>query len=564
MSGVMSSFPPDYSPRGIQRDLMREIDEKLASGHKKIILSAPTGVGKSLIAAAVAKHCGRSFIVTASKHLQDQYSKDLDFLKPIKGKSNFPCLKLMKTQDVKSQSLATRQGLTCDKGRCVEQVTKDGKTVEETCEFKPKIKGVKDKEYGSLDSYCLYYMQKYEALAAQHSLWNYSAYFQIMKYNQSLFAEYLDRKIAVFDEAHKIEDQIIQFVGIDIYRGTVEECGIDIKSYDLSDIDLIISLAETIAESYARQLRDLEASANPDFERVARLEARFKRASQAGVEMRADKDNFVINRPETDSGGVFKSVSVKPVDISKYVKDFFQTDLQMFMSATIDRESFCENTGIRPDEVAVIDAPKSPFPVENRRVDFLDVRRLNSRSTDEDRLAVIKKIDEIMSEHRLQRGIILTSSIHWCHEINRNLSEQNRKRIRICHSKNADGRTQDEVLDEHAGVPDSVLLSSSLWEGVDLRDDLSRFQIIAKVPYPNLSEKRISEKMRVFPLWYDAQTLTRMLQGFGRSIRSEGDWARTYVLDSAARPVLNRAKSRIPMAYHDVLGWGRTAAAAQP
>lgn len=520
-------------------------------------------MGKSLIAGTVAKYCESSFIVTASKHLQDQYTRDMGFLKPVKGKSNFPCLKLMKNRMVRSSSRAKRLGLTCEKGQCVEKVSKNGKTAEEPCQFKPKIKDVEGGEHG-LDS-CLYYQQKYEALAAPHSLWNYSAYFQIMKYNRKLFADYLNRKVAIFDEAHRVEDQIIQFIGIDIHRGAVDECGISLEAYDLSDIDSIIALADSMAEFYARRLRDLESSKafaqNPDFELVSRLESRFNRASQARVEMLEGRENFVINRPETDYNGEFKSVSVKPIDISKYVREFFQADLQMFMSATIDRDSFCENTGIDPGQVAVIDTPRSPFPVEHRQVDFLDIRRLNSRSTEDDRLAVIKKIDDIMAEHRDQRGLILTSSIYWCHEIRKNLSGANQKRIRLCHSKNADGRTQDEVLDEHAGVPDSVLLSSSLWEGVDLKDDLSRFQIIAKVPYPNLSEKRVSEKMHLFPLWYDAQTLMKLLQGFGRSVRNGDDWAKTYVLDSAAHHVLNKARPRIPKAYYDTLGWdqaGRT------
>jgi Rad3-related DNA helicase len=97
-------------------------------------------------------------------------------------------------------------------------------------------------------------------------------------------------------------------------------------------------------------------------------------------------------------------------------------------------------------------------------------------------------------------------------------------------------------------------LSSSLWEGVDLKDDLSRFQIIAKVPYPNYKEKRTKAKMDKFPMWYTSKTLTKLLQGFGRSIRSENDWANTYVLDTAVNNVFFKAQQMIPKAYYDVLG----------
>ena len=74
------------------------IDEKIKSGYKKIVICAPTGSGKSPIAATLAKAFESSFIVTASKSLQDQYQNDFSFLKPIKGKSNFGCLKLMEKE----------------------------------------------------------------------------------------------------------------------------------------------------------------------------------------------------------------------------------------------------------------------------------------------------------------------------------------------------------------------------------------------------------------------------------------------------------------------------------
>ena len=56
-----------------------------------------------------------------------------------------------------------------------------------------------------------------------------------------------------------------------------------------------------------------------------------------------------------------------------------------------------------------------------------------------------------------ERGLILTSSIPRCQKILRYLSPKNTKRIRICHSMNKDGKTQDEVISEHATDPTGVL-----------------------------------------------------------------------------------------------------------
>ena len=554
---LIQSFPGQFTPRKIQEEIIGEIEARLNSGYKKIVLCAPTGVGKSLVGTAVCRHFGRSFTVTASKHLQDQYIRSVPILKPVKGKQNFACLQLMSAKKVEDPREAKRDGLTCEKGECVKKTTEDGKTIMETCALKPLIADVAKGNTGD-GQMCHYYMQKYEALTSPHSLWNYHAFFQTMKFNRKLFAEYLDRKVSVFDEAHKIEDQIIQFIGFDIFQAQLDECQIDPGRYDLDDIDSVVGMIDDMARSYAEKIKHAEESAppggDPDHDLIARLTARYERAAQARVDIHSDRGNFVVNEPARDLDGKITSISIKPVDVAGFASQFFETEYQMFMSATIDKSSFCENMGLKADGVAFVDTPRSPFPAESRAVEMLNVRRLNYRSSEADEVEVIRAIDRIMDGYPDQRGLILTSSIPRCHKIVRHLSPKNTRRVRMCHSMNRGDRTQDEVIAEHAADPSGVLLSSSLWEGVDLKDDLSRFQIVAKVPYPNYTEKRIRAKMKRFPLWYTSQTLTKMLQGFGRSVRGEGDWAKTYVLDAAVSNVLYQGRRMIPHAYHDVLG----------
>ncbi len=553
---LLEFFPKKFSPREIQKTILSEIESNLKSGYKKFILCAPTGVGKSIVGATVSSYFDSSFTITASKHLQDQYIKDIQFLKPVKGKQNFPCLKIMHFEKVNNDRRGMRWGLTCDKGQCKETIRKNGKEITEICKFKPTIKQVKENKQE--ENSCHYYLQKYEALVSKHSLWNYHAYFQIMKFNKKLFEDYLNRKVSIFDEAHKIEDQIIQFVGFDIFSGQIKECNLSTEKYNFTDLDSMVKLTDDIAYSYAQKIKEIkenrEYQKNPDYELISKLERKYERAAQGKIDILANKDNFVVNEPTKDNKGDFQAVSLKPIDVSEFSNSFFNTEFQMFMSATIDHKSFCENMGLEEADVAFIDTPNSPFPIENRSVEFLNVKRLSYNSTESDEIEVIHTIDRILNEHSQERGLILTSSISRSQKILRHLSPKNAKRVRICHSRNKDGKTQDEIIDEHSKDPIGVLLSSSLWEGVDLKDELSRFQIIAKAPYPNYTEKRIRAKMKKFPLWYNSQTLTKILQGFGRSIRSEEDWAKTYVLDSAVNNVFFMAQRMIPRAYYDVLG----------
>ena len=145
---LLEKFPEQFTPREIQKEIISEIEERLKSGFKKIILCAPTGVGKSLVGATISRYFDSSFTVTASKHLQDQYIKDIPFLKPVKGKQNFPCPKLMSSEKVENNVRAMRWGLTCDKGICQERINKNGKEVFEVCKFKPTIKQVEENIQG--------------------------------------------------------------------------------------------------------------------------------------------------------------------------------------------------------------------------------------------------------------------------------------------------------------------------------------------------------------------------------------------------------------------------------
>jgi hypothetical protein len=66
---------------------------------------------------------------------------------------------------------------------------------------------------------------------------------------------------------------------------------------------------------------------------------------------------------------------------------------------------------------------------------------------------------------------------------------------------------RDEVIAQHVNsTKPTVLTSPSLHTGLDLKDDLSRFQIITKVPYPDIGDRWINEKRKISGKWYTWQT----------------------------------------------------------
>lgn len=116
---------------------------------------------------------------------------------------------------------------------------------------------------------------------------------------------------------------------------------------------------------------------------------------------------------------------------------------------------------------------------------------------------------------------------------------------------------RDEVLAKHMASKDpTILLSPSMSEGVDLRQDASRFQIVCKVPYPYLGDKLVSKRMHKWTWWYPLQTAKTIVQSVGRSIRSVDDHAVTYILDSNWESFYNKNKSMFPPDFDSCLKRG--------
>ena len=223
----------------------------------------------------------------------------------------------------------------------------------------------------------------------------------------------------------------------------------------------------------------------------------------------------------------------------------------MFMSSTIlDKDAFCEDLGLDPAKAAFISLD-SEFDVDNRPILYMPTTKMSFGWDKPDRK---KETDQMLSKikslcndiHADESGIIHAGSFQIAKWLVSNL--EHKIPHQIMHHNPGEGKKRDDVLEEFQelnGVP-KLLISPSITEGLDLKDDKGRFAIFAKVPFPFLGDAWVKKRMDLSDSWYKRQALIAMIQGGGRVVRSIDDWGHVYILDSSFGYLLNNSKKIIP------------------
>jgi Rad3-related DNA helicase len=251
-------------------------------------------------------------------------------------------------------------------------------------------------------------------------------------------------------------------------------------------------------------------------------------------------EEYVFDYYETPDGN-YRQVEFRPVMIGSYARThlFNYGDRILMMSATVlDKRIFCDSVGLDPKEVEYITVP-STFPARNRQIVKKNVGRMGYKYITKTLPFMEIAIEEILERHIGYRGIIQTHSERIATYIKEHVFDP-----RLTFNK--DYSTPEEMLEVHRKKEGSFIVASGLREGLDLHGDLSKVQIFCKVPYPSLSDKRVSRRNEIDPDWYGYVTTLMLVQGMGRSVRSKTDKAVTYILDSGFAWFYKRNKQFIP------------------
>ena len=582
-------FPRGFQARDAQSSLLAKIEEAVESGYRHIIACAPTGIGKSHVAVAFARWHGTSSIITAQKVLQDQYMRDFGFLAVAKGKSNYPCIALCESADIVHSDGAVRdKSATCGHGACTWRY--DGEI--KHCRFKPQMddfyvdkdgrvldpvaaggrdapgaswaamgaggpaQGAEDGAGGASPAaaagggggdVCYYYKAKYKAMLASHSLYNYSAYLHFYRFGP----DEMRRKCLVADEAHEIEDILADYAACSVAADELAAAGAHVPGVPAGEggadigADALLDALKSLAKHHTRAMRETGRGNGAAYQMHAVMAERY---GTIRTELKRNPTNVAGAARRGDDGRTVLDACI--LDVSWLARRLFDSPRQLYMSATIHPDVFCPALGIDRRDCAYIEVDRSPFPAENRPVHWLDAVRLNNSSTAGDMEAAYEEAARLLALHPDEKGIVHTTSIRQCNELCRVVGGA-RETIQVY---GGGPMEREAALERHAASSGpTVLVSPGLWNGVDLKDDLSRFQIVLKAPYPSMADMRTARIAAANQLWYRYRAMARLVQGIGRSVRSEDDHAVTYVIDGGATALMRSLQRYVPGAYADTL-----------
>lgn len=512
-----------FDQRPQQKEMLDFINHN--AGVPYLMIDAPTGVGKSPVCVSVAQSHG-GIILTPQKLLQDQYSRDWDHIPVVKGANNYPC-----------NEMRTRTG-----------------GMVSTCGFGKRLCSAK--KHGG----CPYSIACSKMFQAGVGITNYAWLFSTLSVADIDLSRF---KWLIMDEGHNLERSLIDAAQVEITSSDCEALNVPFYLPDTfwDSEQLAVDMYKAI-RARVSQL-DAQITSRPESVTAAEISEHSRLEHLASKMMFMMDDAFDPDTDEEDlsiwvmsASDETRSLKAKVVWRPLYVDGIFDRVIKplnkriLVTSATLTDPHIMAGWLGWGDAYASLSLP-SPFDPRRRPIRYRGQIALNKGNINSAFPQVIDQIDRILDRAANYKGIIHCHSF----KLGSMIEDISRHRSRMIIQKPGD--SQSDVLAEHASSPrPTVLVSPSMTEGVDLADDLARFAIFPKVPYPYLGDPWVSQRKDSDPRWYDNVVAQTFLQGSGRIVRNINDFGITYILDGSFRSFYNRASSLFPKWWKESIDWG--------
>ncbi len=529
---IPAEFPaPSF--RGTQERALADIRDAFAGGNDVVLVRAPTGSGKSLLARAImgaadtagdvapSEATGAYYTTPQVSQIDDVEADDLlDDLAVIRGKSNYDCI------------LPGEHDTPVNRAPCARQQGFD-------CSVKHRCPYFSDRAIASGN--------RYAALTL--------AYF-MRTAGSEVFRK---RDVVVIDEAHGLAEWAEMYATIELSPERVpvwDEVGVPDVEADAGPeedaLDRTARFAASLRDVAKRAKDELTGRPELDREEVARRDRLGELISELGwfIEDYRDPESpttWVVDQ----SDGAGSAIAIKPLDPARYLRHTVWDRGNRFalLSATIlSKDAFCRGVGLDPANVALVDVGHT-FPLEHRPLYDVTQGSMTYEHRDETVPKIARLIVRLMAEHPNEKGLIHAHSYDIAGRLVEKLGEFGvAARVRRHGRENRDA----ELETWKASSEPEVFVSVKMEEALDLRDDLCRWQVVCKAPYRNTNDSRVARRLADDQwAWYHRTALRTVIQACGRVVRAPDDYGATYLADSSLLDLFDRARADTPPWFRD-------------
>lgn len=452
------------------------------SGH-----CAPCGSGKSLAIIGFARITSyRVLYLTSFKGLQDQLVTDFEGLvADLRGKSNYYC---------------SGHRTDCD-------------TASTRCELRG----------GAMSNLCPHKTASAKAQEAQIVITNYACWMHLP--NAAALGEF---DAIVMDEAETAIDALLSFLAFELSE---KEVGIDLRFSQAphwnDPLRDWITWARDIRKNVDSMLKDAEKVAKESEDRNSLDWFTHIRGIARKVTALATMEASEWIAEVSENG-----IKFDPIWPGRFAeKNLFRgIGRVLLFSGTLNRKTM-SILNIRNDDSTFYDYP-SRFHVTRSPLMLLPVGAFKYPVSEELMAKAVMTIDNLTDVRLDRKGMF--HSISFTH-LEQYTSLTRHKRLIFSNNlKHSSGgrRTTDKVEEYKKATPPAILASPSITAGWDFPGDYCRYQILLKVPFPDITSLVAKARKKMDPEYYDNSTMTSIVQISSRIVRSESDWGETLCLDT--------------------------------
>jgi Rad3-related DNA helicase len=530
---LMSFFPDGYEPLQQQSEIIPRIERAFESGKKFVICCAPTGSGKSFLSKTLANSSSVSTaeyinsINSNQAFSMDQFGKYLD-PDNCADMSSFGAIALTITKTLQDQYAMLFNDSKVLKGKSNHVCAIDPKF---TVDIAPCIFNSDLKHECQVANKCPYYNARNETLVSQFGVLNYSMFLSLPDHVKK-------RDYLICDEASELEDELVKRFSRELNFKILKKMNISITSIPINNYTKFRSWLENFVGDLSEEVDALRESLKKKKSNIA-LADRQKLSLFTNLHMSLKSTIDTWDDCEYILEKTNEAITLKPLRVDKLSQHVFKFGEKiLLMSATIiDHKHFAKTLGITDYEYIEVDSTFSP---KKAPIFCTGKVKLNYKNLKTSLPYIAKQIKNLCDQHKDVKGVIHTHTMEITNYLRNNINDP-RFIFR------GDGMTNEQILKQHLEDPSpTILVSPSLTYGVDLKDDLARFQILVKAAYMPLGDERIKRLFKEDGQWYVNKMLNNLIQACGRGVRSVDDYCVTYVLDGCIVDAVIQNKTRLP------------------